>query len=110
MVTQTIADALRRVAFALIVLACTTSALPDEPNRIAGTYSSLTLSKDAGDLLGYEVRIIPVRQGFKAVIQIAEGGAGDVYLVDVAGSAAALSFDVPVTGGQPGKFVGKVSD
>lgn len=110
MAMQIRANALRKLLIATAVVVCSVGACAAEPARIAGTYSSLTYNKQGGDLLGYEVRIIPTRHGPKAVVQIAEGGAGDIYVVDVKQSAATLSFDIPVPGGQPGRFSGEVSD
>ena len=39
-----------------------------------GTFSSLSYHREAGDLLGYEVRIVFTINGYEGTIQIAEGG------------------------------------
>ncbi len=82
--------------------------LPASP-WITGTYSNFTYNEEAGDLNGVEIRLIRTRTGIKGVIQFAEGGAGDVVLVNVITDGARLRFDLP-SGFQPdGAFEGLVS-
>lgn len=76
---------------------------------LAGTYSSLTFNAEGGDLVGYEVRIIPTNAGNKALVQVAEGDAGRVYLVDVVILTGSIEFDVPLTSSKAGKFTGQLS-
>lgn len=80
-----------------------------EKVKIAGTYSSLNYHQEAGDLLGYEFRLIPTKQGFKAVIQVSEGGIGNVFLVDVDEKSGSISFDVPVSSDYVGRFRGELT-
>jgi hypothetical protein len=43
--------------------------------KYTGTFSSLRYHKEAGDLLGVEIRIVSTRKGYQGALQIAEGGA-----------------------------------
>lgn len=81
-----------------------------EKSPVAGTYTSLTYNEEGGDLLGYEFRLIPNKNGYKAVIQVSEGGIGNVFLVDVTNSNEKISFDVPVSENQIGHFKGSVNE
>ncbi len=77
---------------------------------MTGTYSNFSYDKEAGDLNGVELRLIRTRTGIKGVVQFAEGGAGDVVLVNVITEGARLHFDLP-SGYQPeGVFEGLVSN
>jgi hypothetical protein len=93
----------------LILSAGVCAADPNNAVRLPGTYSSLAYNAEGGDLLGYELRMIPTGRGLKGVLQIAEGGAGDLYLVDVVQHDDAIEFDVPVPGQKPGHFKGTLS-
>jgi hypothetical protein len=76
---------------------------------ITGTYSSFTYHQEAGDLNGVEVRLILTRTGVKGVVQFAEGGAGNVALVDVTVTGNRIRFELP-PGFQPeGVFEGVVT-
>lgn len=90
-------------------LALLQAAAASEVPSIAGTYTSLSYNQESGDLTGYEVRIIPSNQGNKAVVQVAEGDAGRLYLVDVAETSMQVTFDVPLASGVLGKFEGEVT-
>jgi hypothetical protein len=78
-------------------------------HRITGTYSNFVFNKEAGDLNGVEVRLIFTRTGIKGVIQFAEGGAGDVVLVNVEVADAHVHFELPVGSQTEGVFDGTVS-
>jgi hypothetical protein len=77
---------------------------------VAGTYSNLVYNKEGGDLNGVEIRLIPTRKGVKAVVQFAEGGAGDVALVDATVSGSHIHFLTPSTFDPEGEFDGTVSE
>jgi hypothetical protein len=77
---------------------------------IAGTYSNFEYNKEGGDLNGVEIRLVPTRKGIKAVVQFAEGGAGDVALVDVTVSGAHVRFVLPATFDTAGDFEGTVTE
>ncbi|MFT5534521.1 MAG: hypothetical protein ACI8WM_003391 [Burkholderiaceae bacterium] len=82
--------------------------LPASP-WITGTYSNFSYNKEAGDLNGVEIRLIRTRTGIKGVIQFAEGGAGDVALVNVIAEGTRLRFELPSGFQQEGVFEGLVS-
>ena len=67
--------------FGLLVLSTTVQA-----EGLTGTYSSLFYHEEAGDLLGIEILILPAATTgsdfkYNAVVQIAEGGAPDVFVI-----------------------------
>jgi hypothetical protein len=74
----------------------------------AGTYSSLQYNQEGGDLLGYEVLIIPTDVGYKAVVQVAEGSPGEVYIVELHMSDGYIHFDIPLSSGKKESFSGQV--
>ena len=76
---------------------------------VTGTYSNLTYNEEGGDLLGWEIQLIPSRNGFKAVVQFAEGGEPDVALADVAVSGGQVHFVLSAPFFPPGEFDGTVS-
>lgn len=94
---------------ALLAMSLAACANPPAPVRIPGTYSSFAYNEEGGDLVGYEVRIIPTRHGLKAVVQEAVGEPGDIHVVEVKEAADGLSFDIPLAGERPARFAGKVT-
>lgn len=66
-----------------------------EAVRYTGTFSSLTYNKESGDLLGAELKIVPVRNGYQGVLQIAEGGSSPLMLVDVSFHKNKVTFTIP---------------
>jgi hypothetical protein len=79
-------------------------------NSLIGTYSSLKFNKEGGDLLGYEILIIPTDLGFRAIVQIAEGAPGNVYVLDATVKGDELRFRVPLNNGVEELFVGHLKD
>jgi hypothetical protein len=77
--------------------------------RITGTYSSLQYNAQSGDVLGYEVLIIPTDVGYEAVVQVAEGGPGQVYICQVMQKGDTISFDITLSSGAKGSFAGEVT-
>jgi hypothetical protein len=77
-----IAHASRSIVF-ITALSLEPNAFGHEQVGLPGTYSSLSYNSESDDLVGYEVRIIPTNQGNKAIVQVAEGDAGRIYIVDV---------------------------
>lgn len=75
---------------------------------VFGTYSSLKYNNESGDLLGYEVLIIPTDVGLKAIVQVAEGSPGQVYIVRVVEKGGNISFDIPLSSGIRESFSGRV--
>lgn len=76
--------------------------------KFYGTYSSLA-QKDEGDVIGYELLIIPTSDGPKVVIQRAVGEIPGIYVVPINKDGRSVSFDVPLPGGKIAKFAGTIS-
>lgn len=99
------------VFIGLLVMSVTSFASSTVGSRqIRGTYSSLEFNSEGGDLLGYEVKFVPTNGGTKAVIQVAEGDAGRLHVVDIRQDGEKIWFDVEYGSGVVGKFVGRVTD
>ena len=94
---------------ALMLLACMHLAIATGATRLPGTYSSLKYNVEGGDLVGFEVRVVPTNLGTKAVVQVAEGDAGRIYIVDVAEKSGIVSFEIPLAAGLRAGFKGKVT-
>jgi len=101
---------LNKLLFPMIMLVLASDVVSSEQLRLTGMYSSLAYNSEGGDLVGYEIRIVPTNQGNKAVVQVAEGDAGRIYVVDVTGDDKDLYFDIPLASGVRGKFHGHVGD
>ena len=63
--------------------------------RITGTYTNLEYNKEGGDLLGEELRIVGTRRGYQGVFQNAEGGIGELILVEIKLAGNRIEFAVP---------------
>jgi len=75
-----------------------------------GTFSSLSYHREAGDLLGYEVRIVFTKNGYEGTIQIAEGGPERLILLrNITVKDNAVSFVIPEGSLEGGEFVGVLS-
>lgn len=79
-----------------------------DSKRITGTFSSLQYNDESGDLLGYEILIIPTDLGFKGIIQVGEGAPGEVYIVKVTNNNGQIQFDIPLGAGVASKFSGHI--
>lgn len=99
------------VLFLLCSLSGITFGREPEPNYalFTGTYSSFEYNAEAGDLNGVEVHILFTDKGLKAVVQFADGGAGDVALVNVTATGTQLHFEIPAGFEYEGRFDGTVS-
>jgi hypothetical protein len=97
------------IALVGIALAAAQGAEGAPPPWATGTYSSFAFNQESGDLNGLEVRIILTRKGMKGVVQFAEGGAGDVSLVDVSVAGGRVHFEMPRGSNPEGVFDGTVS-
>lgn len=75
-----------------------------------GTFSSLSYHREAGDLLGYEVRIVFTKNGYEGTIQISEGGPDRLILLrNITVKDNAVSFVIPEGSLEGGEFVGVLS-
>lgn len=110
MALRTPAPVVSRALLIIVLLACMQVACASGAVKLPGTYSSLAYHEEGGDLIGYEVRFIPTNQGTKAVVQVAEGDAGRIYIVDVVEEAGTVQFEIPLASGLRSKFSGKLTD
>lgn len=76
--------------------------------RLTGTFSNFEFHRDSGDLNGVEIRLIRVRDGIKGVVQFADGGAGEVILVDVSNNGNKVIFTSPASYQPKLRFEGEV--
>lgn len=100
------ANVITKVIFIAIMTFCLGANA--ESRLIAGTYSSLQYHNESGDLLGYEILIIPTDIGFKGIIQVGEGAPGEVYIVKVTNNNGQIQFDIPLGTGASSNFSGHV--
>jgi len=66
--------------FALLIVFVDSYVLADEI-KYTGTFSSITYNEESGDLSGIELRIIFTKKGYSGMLQICEGGAGNLIIV-----------------------------
>ena len=60
-----------------------------------GTFSSLHLHKESGDLSGTEIKIVTTRAGKQAAIQFSDGEPGSLIVTPLACDGAHVSFKLP---------------
>lgn len=75
-----------------------------------GTFSSFAYHEESGDLLGVELRIVPIRSGYQGTFQMAQGGPEAMILVQPRFQGNEISFGFVSSGGTPGLFKGTVAD
>lgn len=93
---------------ALIGLVCGCSAAM--AGAVPGIYSSLTYHRESGDLIGMEVMLVPSREGWSAVVQIAQGASVTPVVVSADVQGEKISFSLPENeSGYEGKFVGHLT-
>src|SRR5262249_55033509 len=76
---------------------------------VTGTFSSFAYNSAGGGLLGAEIRLLTTRHGMKAVVQVAEGGPGDVAPGRVVRVGNKIHFDLPAGSDSEGRFDGVVT-
>lgn len=78
--------------------------------KYTGTFSSLRYHDESGDLLGAELRIVYTRLGYQGVLQIAEGGAGELILIpSLTFNNEKMSFKISEPGKYRGVFEGTIT-
>ena len=76
-----------------------------------GTFSSLFYHKEAGDLLGYEIRIVFTRNGYQGTFQAAEGGPDDLILIrEITIEDNKIKFLIPGPSIYEGEFSGHITN
>jgi hypothetical protein len=95
----------------LVLSANASAAMPKKaPVRIAGTYTDLQYNAEGGDLLGMEIKIVPVvGDRMQAVVLVSEGEPAPLVIVDVHVKDHAISFAVPENVDQAWSFNGTVT-
>ena len=75
-----------------------------------GTFSNLYYHKEAGDLLGFEIRVVFTRNGYEGTFQAAEGGPeGLVLLKNIIIKNNVIKFRIPEDSPFTGEFVGEIT-
>jgi hypothetical protein len=78
--------------------------------KITGTYTSMRFNKEGGDLLGQELKIVLTRKGYQGALQFAEGGAGELIIVEIHIEADKINFALPDTSPDAGQFSGTIQN
>ena len=74
------------------------SPTPSPDPKVAGVFSDLHWVEEAGDLVGTEVFLFRGRDGYWALLQLAEGAPADPSLVSATVSGTAVEFPFPAFG------------
>lgn len=69
-------------------------AMGEQP-RVFGTFSNLEYNEEGGDLLGFELKIVPTRRGHQAALQVAAGEPSEIMTVDVQVDKNKIRFQIP---------------
>lgn len=94
----------------LFFLGARTSGQTQKLPRITGTYSNMSYIQNAGDVIGYEIKIVFTGGRFQGALQIAEGVPGDLILVDIETKGSSITFAIPDGNTYAGRFSGAVED
>ncbi|MFI4967691.1 MAG: hypothetical protein ACHQAU_03100 [Gammaproteobacteria bacterium] len=99
------------IFFVSMLLSVTGFAAQDAPVHVTGMYSDLYYNEEGGDLLGMEVFIFNSKDGYQALVQIAEGELPTVSLVPLDVDGANIRFTIPGggAGNNSATFSGTVS-
>ncbi|WP_394780473.1 hypothetical protein [Undibacterium sp.] len=98
------------VAAATVLLMAGSAGAAVTKSLCVGTFSNLAINPVGGEFTGMEIRVAQTDIGYRATVQIAEGGAGILLLVDVECDGNEMSFHLPATNTDVhGKFTGTVS-
>jgi hypothetical protein len=94
----------------LMAFASIASAQNGRP-MVSGVYSDLEYNQEGGDLLGMELLIIPSDpSGYRAFVQIAEGGPPYAVIVPLLVEGSRVEFTLPAGSAYSGEhFVGTLS-
>lgn len=86
------------------------AAPPQVEPRITGKYSNMQYVPEAGDVVGYELRIVYTAVGLQGTLQVAEGVPGPLIIVDVVQNGSSVSFEIPGDTTFAGEFHGTVAN
>jgi hypothetical protein len=84
---------------------------PQPHARVSGVYSDIHYNSEGGDLLGMELLIIPSDpSGYRAFVQIAEGGPPFAVIVPILVDGSRVEFTLPAGSAYSGEhFIGTLS-
>jgi len=77
--------------------------------RIPGTYSNLAMNEDGGDLLGVEIKIVPIGERYQGAVFLSEGEPQPMTIVEVRVRGTSVEFDVPGKQKTGWKFSGQIT-
>jgi hypothetical protein len=81
----------------------------EKGEKKTGTFTSLFYHEKAGDLLGYEIRIVYTRNGYEGTFQSAEGGPDRLILVNrISIKDDSVEFLIPANSDYEGEFRGRL--
>jgi hypothetical protein len=63
--------------------------------QVSGTYTDIEFNEEGGDLLGMEVKIVPIGGRYQAAVLVSEGSPRPMVLVDVTVAAQEVRFHMP---------------
>jgi hypothetical protein len=110
MATKTLATVLSALALlAPAILVSPSFVEAQEPPRITGTYTNMHYVAEAGDVIGYEIKIVFTGDRFQAAIQVAEGVPGELVVVDLQSDDTKI-FSVPDRNSHAGQFRGTIEN
>jgi hypothetical protein len=79
----------------VITLAFSAVLAAEKKLKYTGTFTNLEYNKEGGDLLGEEIKIVLVPQGYQGALQIAEGGPSQLMVFDVIFDGDRIKFEIP---------------
>jgi hypothetical protein len=77
--------------------------------KITGTFSNMHFIKEAGDVLGYEIKIVYAGGSYQGALQFAEGAPSELVIVKIHKDGNKISFSIPDDNPYAGEFQGSVS-
>jgi hypothetical protein len=77
--------------------------------KITGTFSNIHFVKEAGDVLGYEIKIVYAGDAYQGALQFAEGAPTELVIVKIHKDGNRISFSIPEDNPNAGQFQGSVS-
>jgi hypothetical protein len=92
------------------ILTSPSSVEAQKASRITGTYTNMHYVAEAGDVIGYEIKIVFTGDRFQAALQIAEGVPGELVVVDVQSDNANITFSIPDRYSYAGQFRGTIEN
>jgi hypothetical protein len=103
-----------RLTLSLALLFCFTitavkPTLGQKQVKITGTFSDLHFVKEAGDLLGTEIKIVYAGGSYQGALQFAEGAPSELVIVKIHKDGNKISFSIPDDNPYAGEFQGSVS-